>query len=57
MPSWNNRLALAVAAGVVNTALLHWWATFVLGASGPGPRTTLATQIGAWTFWVTSSAP
>lgn len=55
MPSPNNRLALVIAAGVVNTALLHWWAFFVLGGSGPGPQTTLATQIGAWAFWITGS--
>ncbi|MCD2201358.1 hypothetical protein LPA44_15915 [Halobacterium sp. KA-4] len=55
MPSSNNRLALTIAAGVLNTALLHSWAFFVLGASGPGPQTTLATQVGAWAFWITGT--
>ncbi len=48
----NNRLTLAIAAGVLNTTLLNWWSTFVLGASGPGPQTTLATQVGAWAYWI-----
>ncbi|CQH64233.1 uncharacterized protein HHUB_4329 (plasmid) [Halobacterium hubeiense] len=52
MPSPNKRFALTTAAGVLNTATLHWWAIFVIGMHGPGPRTTLATQIGAWSFWI-----
>lgn len=52
MSSLNNRLALTIAAGVLNTAVLHSWAFFVLGVHGPGPRTTLATQIGLWSFWI-----
>lgn len=52
MPSPNKSFAFAIAAGVLNTALLNWWVTSVLGASGPDPHTTLATQIGAWTYWI-----
>jgi hypothetical protein len=52
MPSPNKRIAVAIAVGVLNTALLNWWVTFVLDASGPGPHTTLATQIGAWAYWI-----
>jgi len=48
----NNRATFLISAGVLNTALLNWWSTFVLGASGPGPQTTLATQVGAWAYWI-----
>lgn len=51
----NKHHVLAIGVGILNTVLLHWWAFFVLGASGPGPQTTLATQIGAWAFWITGT--
>lgn len=52
MLSLNKRFVLAITAGVLNTALLNWWATFVLGASGPDPHATIATQVGAWALWI-----
>ncbi|MCD2200849.1 hypothetical protein LPA44_13230 [Halobacterium sp. KA-4] len=52
MPSLNSRLTFAVAGGVLNTVLLNWWLISILGGSGPGPQTTIATQIGAWSYWI-----
>jgi len=48
----NKHHVLAIGVGILNTVLLNWWVTVILGGSGPGPQTTLATQIGAWSYWI-----
>jgi hypothetical protein len=41
----NNRVLLATVGGVLHSILLNWWEFSYLGGSGPGPRTTLLTQL------------
>lgn len=48
----NNRVLLATVGGVLHSILLNWWEFSYLGGSGPGPRTTLLTQVGAWAYWI-----